>query len=79
MAVENFAHVVEQSLAGSDIKHIVITAVGDRLGLRGRVINVVLRNVKRAVPAWRLPHAKRFNARAGARRAACAESPDDRT
>ena len=62
VAVENFAHVVEQSLAGSAIKHIVITAVGDRLGLRGRVINVVLRNVKRAVPAWRLPHAKRFNA-----------------
>ena len=62
MAVENFAHVVEQSLAGSAIKHIVITGVGDQLGLRGRVINVVLRNVKRAVPAWRLPHAKRFNA-----------------
>ncbi len=60
--VENFANTLEQCLAATPVKHIVLCAMGDQLGmLKGALVNYVVRNVKKMVPAFNLPGAVRFN------------------
>ena len=62
LILENFAHVLEKVIDKTDVKHIVLTAVGDRLGaVKGLLINSVLRHVKKQVPAFNFPEAVRFN------------------
>ncbi len=59
--LENFATTLEQVVAKTQIKHIVVASVGDLLGgLKGAVVNFVLRNVKKVVPAFSLPNATQF-------------------
>ncbi|HEY7674247.1 MAG TPA: long-chain-fatty-acid--CoA ligase [Burkholderiales bacterium] len=60
--LENFAHVLEQVIARTQVKHVVIAALGDLLGLKGPIVNFVLRKVKKMVPHWDIPGAVRFNA-----------------
>jgi len=58
LVLENFAATVERALPGTRIKHVIVTRLGDLLGsLRGMVVNLVVRYVKRLVPAWRIPGA----------------------
>ena len=60
--IENFAHTLEQCIAATPVKHVVLAAMGDRLGLlKGALVNYVVRNVKKMVPAFNLPQAVRFN------------------
>ena len=60
--LENFAHTLEKCIAATAVKHVVLCAVGDRLGLlKGAVVNYVLRNRRRLVPPFHLPQAVRFN------------------
>ncbi|RYF75909.1 MAG: long-chain-fatty-acid--CoA ligase [Comamonadaceae bacterium] len=60
--MENFASTLQQCLAATPVRHIVIGAIGDQLGLlKGALVNYVVRNVKKAVPAYNLPGAVRFN------------------
>lgn len=60
--MENFASVLEQCLAKTSIKHILLTAMGDQLGLiKGTLVNFVVRYKKKLVPAFHLPSAVRFN------------------
>ncbi|MCS4511286.1 long-chain-fatty-acid--CoA ligase [Xylophilus ampelinus] len=59
--VENFARTLEQCIAATPVRHIVLCAMGDALGfLKGAVVNYVVRSVKKLVPAFRLPGAVRF-------------------
>ncbi len=59
--LENFANTLEQVLASTPIKHVVVAAVGDMLGLvKGMVANHVVRNVKKVVPAFTLRGSVRF-------------------
>ena len=60
--IENFAHTLEQCIANTPIKHVVLCAMGDQLGLvKGTLVNYVVRNVKKMVPVFNLPNAIRFN------------------
>ena len=60
--IENFATTLQQCIASTPIKHVVLVAMGDMLGLlKGAVVNYVVRKVKKMVPAFRLPHAVKFN------------------
>ncbi|WP_343293382.1 long-chain-fatty-acid--CoA ligase [Vandammella animalimorsus] len=60
--IENFAQTLQQCLAKTPVKHIVLTSMGDSLGLlKGALVNYVVRNVKKLVPAFDLPGAVRFN------------------
>ncbi|NMM11329.1 MAG: long-chain-fatty-acid--CoA ligase [Polaromonas sp.] len=60
--VENFAAALEQCIARTAVKHVVLCAMGDRLGLlKGTLVNYVVRHVKKMVPAFNLPGAVRFN------------------
>ena len=59
--LENFASTLEQCLAATQVKHIVLCAMGDMLGgLKGALVNYVVRNAKKLVPAFNLPGAVRF-------------------
>ena len=56
VVVENFAHTVEQVLPHCPaMKHIVVTPMGEMLGLKGILVNLVVRHVKKLVPPWRIP------------------------
>ncbi len=60
--MENFGTTLEKCLAATPVKHIVLATMGDRLGfLKGALVNYVVRNVKKLVPAFSLPGAQRFN------------------
>ncbi len=60
--IENFATTLEQCIKNTGVKHVVLAAMGDRLGLlKGALVNYVVRNVKKMVPAYSLPGAVRFN------------------
>ena len=59
--VENFANTLEQVIARSAIKHVVVTSMGEKLGgLKGAIVNFVVRKIKKMVPAWHLPGAINF-------------------
>jgi long-chain acyl-CoA synthetase len=59
--VENFAHVLEQVLARTDLKNVLVTGVGDLLGMpKGFVVNFVLRHVRKQVPPWSMPGSVSF-------------------
>ncbi len=62
--VENFAHTLEQALPlVPGLKHVIVTSLGDMLGaLKGTVVNLVVRHVKKMVPAWNLPRHVKFKA-----------------
>jgi long-chain acyl-CoA synthetase len=61
--IENFATTLEQCIQNTAVKHVVLAAMGDMLGLlKGAMVNYVVRNVKKMVPVFDLPGAVRFNA-----------------
>ena len=61
IVLENFAHTVEQVLSKTAVKHIVVASMGEMLGgLKGMIVNFVVRNVKKMVPAYSLPNAMLF-------------------
>ncbi|MCX7141549.1 MAG: long-chain-fatty-acid--CoA ligase [Proteobacteria bacterium] len=60
--LENFAHTLEQVIAKTPVKTVVLAAMGDLLGpAKGALVNFVVRNVKKMVPAFQFEHAIRFN------------------
>ena len=60
--IENFAGILEKCLAATPVKHVVLCAMGDQLGvLKGAVVNYVVRSLKKLVPPFDLPTAVRFN------------------
>jgi long-chain acyl-CoA synthetase len=59
--LENFATTLEQVIAKTNVRHIVVASMGEMLGgLKGVIVNFVVRNVKKMVPAFQLPNAVRF-------------------
>ncbi|MFK0275656.1 long-chain fatty acid--CoA ligase [Ensifer sp. NPDC090286] len=53
--LENFAHTVQQVVDKTSVKHVVVATMGDMLGLKGAIVNLVVRRVKKLVPAWSIP------------------------
>src|SRR5476649_1707532 len=62
IVLENFATTVEQVLAHTPaVKHVIVATMGDLLGgLKGAIVNLVVRKVKKMVPPFSLPHAVSF-------------------
>ncbi|MCG2586874.1 long-chain-fatty-acid--CoA ligase [Massilia sp. TS11] len=61
VVLENFATTVEQVIDKTEVKHVIVASMGDMLGLKGLLVNFVVRKVKKMVPAWSLPGAVSFN------------------
>ncbi|MGI2032714.1 long-chain-fatty-acid--CoA ligase [Rhizobium panacihumi] len=58
--LENFANTVQQVLSRTPLRHVVVTTMGDMLGLKGHIVNLVVRRIKKLVPAWSIPSALSF-------------------
>jgi long-chain acyl-CoA synthetase len=55
--VANFASNLEKILSNTPIKHIIVTQLGDMLGgLKGALVNFVVKNIKKMVPPYKLPN-----------------------
>ena len=52
--VENFASNLEQIISETSIKNVIITSLGDFLGTKGKLINFVVKYVKKMVPKYNL-------------------------
>ena len=63
VVLENFAATLEKAIDGAPaLKTVIVTGAGDQLGsAKGLIVNSVVRHVRRAVPAFRLPQAESFN------------------
>ncbi|WP_375444260.1 AMP-binding protein [uncultured Fibrella sp.] len=58
----NFASNLEKIIDQTDIKHVIVTEIGDRLGFPKKlIVNAVVKYVKKLVPAYNLPNAISFN------------------
>ena len=56
LVLENFAHTAAEVIDRTEVKHIVLAAVGDMLGFwRGRFLNFASRHLGRLVPEFTLP------------------------
>lgn len=58
--LENFAHTVQQAIQKVPMQHVIVATMGDMLGLKGHIVNLVVRRVKKLVPAYQLPSAISF-------------------
>jgi long-chain acyl-CoA synthetase len=62
IVLENFATTVQQVMGKTSVKHVIIGSMGDLLGFKGVIVNLVVRRVKKMVPAYSIPRAVAFNA-----------------
>ncbi len=62
IVLENFATTLQQVIARTAVKHVIVASMGDMLGLKGMIVNLVVRRVKKMVPAYSIPGAVTFNA-----------------
>ncbi len=61
IVLENFATTLEQVIDKTKIQHVVVASMGEMLGgVKGMIVNFVVRHVKKLVPAFSLPNAVRF-------------------
>jgi long-chain acyl-CoA synthetase len=60
IVLENFAHVLQEAIAKTKVKHIVVTSLGEMLGFKGTIVNFVVRHIKKLVPRYLLPGAVPF-------------------
>ncbi len=59
--LENFAHTLQEVLAETPVEHVITTQVGDLLPIPKRwIVNLVIKRVKKMVPAWRIDRAIPF-------------------
>ncbi|MEM0515783.1 long-chain-fatty-acid--CoA ligase FadD [Pseudoalteromonas sp. YIC-827] len=51
----NFAHTLEKAIANTQVKHVIVTEVGDMVGgLKKHLVNFVVKYIKKMVPAYQL-------------------------
>src|SRR5438046_695353 len=65
VVVENFAHTLASALPRTQVKHVIVTSIGTMLGLKGILVDFVLRHVKKMIPAWKIPAAMQLPAALG--------------
>lgn len=59
--LENFASTLEKVIASTQVKHVIVASMGDMFsGMKGAIVNFVVRHVKKMVPAYTLPYAVTF-------------------
>jgi len=62
LIIENFAHTLEQVIDNTPVEHVILTSLGDQLGLlKGTMVNFVVKHIKKMVPAFHLSNTTSFN------------------
>ena len=61
IVLENFAHTVQKVMGKTPLRHVVVASMGEMLGgVKGMLVNFVVRNVKKMVPEFSLPNMVTF-------------------
>ncbi len=61
VVVSNFASTLEKVVFNTDVKHVILTRMGDQLSFGKRtLVNFVVKYIKKLVPKYKLPHAVTF-------------------
>ncbi len=55
IVLENFAHIFQSLQGKTPVKHVVVTSLGEHIGLKGKIVDFVVRHIKKLVPQWSLP------------------------
>jgi long-chain acyl-CoA synthetase len=77
IVLENFASTLEQAIAGTAVKHVIVAAMGDLLGFpKGLIVNFVVRTLRKMVPAFTLSGHTKFNDAVAAGRSMAFARPD---
>jgi long-chain acyl-CoA synthetase len=58
--LENFAHVYQKIARKVSVKKVIVTSLGELIGSKGKVVDFVVRHIKKAVPSWELAESIRF-------------------
>lgn len=62
VVLDNFAYTLEQALADTPVRHVIIARVGDMLPFpKGRIVNLVVKHVRHMVPAWHIGNTMAFS------------------
>jgi long-chain acyl-CoA synthetase len=61
VVVENFANTVADVVAKTEVRHVVVTSIGELLGFKGLIVDFVLRHVKKMIPKFSLPGSIRLS------------------
>ena len=56
--LENFAHVYQEIAHQALVKKVIVSSLGESLGPKGVIVNLVARHIKKLVPKWRFPAIK---------------------
>lgn len=58
----NSCHILEKVIGKTKVENIITTSIGDLLGFpKSMIVNFMIKNVKKMVPAWNLPGSVKFN------------------
>lgn len=61
VVLNNFAATLMEAVPHTGVKHIIVTELGDLFPfLKSKVVNFVIKHVKKMVPEWSIPHALKF-------------------
>jgi len=61
IVVENFAATFQEVATKTKVRKVIVTSIGELLGFKGLLVDFVLRNVKKMIPAWSLPASLRLS------------------
>jgi long-chain acyl-CoA synthetase len=75
VVVENFARTVAEVLGRTKVRRVIVTSIGELLGFKGIIVDLVLRRVKKMIPAWSIPEAVRLSDALAAGRTGKLERP----
>lgn len=56
--IDNFAQSLEQIVDETHLKNIVVSKMGDLMGIKGFLVNIFIRNIKKMVPKYKLDNPK---------------------
>jgi len=57
VVLENFASTLAEVVGKTRVKHVIVTSMGELMGLKGVVVNFVVRRVKKMVKPWSIRNA----------------------
>jgi long-chain acyl-CoA synthetase len=58
--IENFAATLQAVIDNTDLKHVIVTRIGDMMGLKGLAVNFAIHHIKKLIPLYDLPTAISF-------------------
>ncbi|HEY3181097.1 MAG TPA: long-chain-fatty-acid--CoA ligase [Casimicrobiaceae bacterium] len=61
VVVENFAHTLQEVVARTRVRNVIVTSIGELLGFKGLIVDFVLRHVKKMIPAYAIPGSIRLS------------------